>query len=67
MVFVLSGFNGNLNGLTDVSFQYGTALNEPNITGTTPVPEASTVIAGALLLLPLGASALRILRRNRVA
>jgi hypothetical protein len=31
------------------------------------VPEATTVIAGALLLLPLGASTLRILRRNRMA
>jgi hypothetical protein len=31
------------------------------------VPEASTVLAGALLLLPLGASTLRILRRNRIA
>ena len=27
-----------------------------------PVPEASTMIAGALLLLPFGASTLRILR-----
>jgi len=32
-----------------------------------PVPEASTMIAGALLLLPLGVSTLRILRRNRIA
>ncbi len=31
------------------------------------VPEASTIIAGALLLLPFGASTLRILRRNRMA
>jgi len=31
------------------------------------VPETSTVIAGALLLLPFGASTLRILRKNRVA
>lgn len=30
------------------------------------VPEATTIIAGALLLLPFGASTLRILRRNRV-
>jgi hypothetical protein len=29
------------------------------------VPETTTIIAGALLLLPLGASTLRILRRNR--
>ena len=32
-----------------------------------PVPEATTMIAGALLLLPLGASTLRILRRNRMS
>ena len=31
-----------------------------------PVPEATTVIAGALLLLPLGASTFRILRRQRI-
>lgn len=29
------------------------------------VPESSTMIAGALLLLPFGASAIRILRKNR--
>jgi hypothetical protein len=33
----------------------------------TPVPEATTMIAGALLLLPLGASTLRILRKSRMA
>jgi hypothetical protein len=33
----------------------------------TPVPETTTMIAGALLLLPFGASMLRILRRNRMA
>ena len=32
-----------------------------------PVPEPTTIIAGALLLLPLGASTLRVLRRNRAA
>ncbi len=37
----------------------------PNITA--PVPEATTLIAGALLLLPLGASTLRILRRRCIA
>ena len=31
------------------------------------VPEPATVLAGALLLLPFGASTLRILRKNRVA
>ena len=32
-----------------------------------PVPEPTTMIAGALLLLPFGASTLRILRKNRAA
>jgi hypothetical protein len=31
------------------------------------VPEASTIIAGALLLLPFGASTIRILRKKRTA
>lgn len=35
--------------------------------GVTPVPEITTLIAGALLLLPLGASTLRILRRRPMA
>jgi len=34
---------------------------------TTPVPEPTTMIAGALLLLPFGASMLRTLRKNRAA
>ncbi len=33
----------------------------------TPVPEPTTLIAGALLLLPFGASTLRLLRRRRAA
>lgn len=35
--------------------------------GNTPVPEPSTVIAGALLLLPFGASTLRKMRKARAA
>ena len=31
----------------------------------TPVPEPSTVVAGAMMLLPFGVSAVRIVRRNR--
>ena len=31
------------------------------------VPEPTTMIAGALLLLPFGASTLRMLRKNRAA
>jgi hypothetical protein len=34
---------------------------------TVPVPEPGTLITGALMLLPFGASTLRILRRRQVA
>jgi len=55
-------------------FQNGFALM-PGVTGTfdlkeldtLPVPEPTTMIAGALLLLPFGASTIRILRKNRTA
>jgi hypothetical protein len=33
----------------------------------TPVPEPTTMVAGAMLLLPFGASTLRILRKSRTA
>jgi hypothetical protein len=35
--------------------------------GGTPVPEPTTVFASALMLIPLGVSALRIVRKNRIA
>jgi hypothetical protein len=44
-----------------VVFQYGTSLDEPSFPS---VPEPTTVLAGALLLLPFGASTIRILRRK---
>ncbi len=74
VVFTLT-INGAAENLTfnNVLFQYGTALSDGSYTGTpvngnpVPVPEASTLIAGALLLLPFGASTLRIRRRNRKA
>jgi len=37
------------------------------VSGVTPVPEPTTMIAGALLLLPFGASTLRILRKKQTA
>src|ERR1017187_516981 len=41
---------------------------DPNLTfKTIPVPEPTTMIAGALLLLPFGASTLRILRKRQTA
>jgi hypothetical protein len=45
---------------------FGFGINQLTLL-TTPVPEPSTFIAGALALLPVGASALRILRKRRAA
>ena len=50
-----------------ISLTTSSEANATSYQGTitaAPVPEASTVLAGVLLLLPLGASTLRILRRN---
>jgi hypothetical protein len=51
-----------------------TSMNQPQLYldptvqfTSIPVPEPTTMIAGALLLLPFGASTLRILRKNRAA
>jgi hypothetical protein len=38
-----------------------------NVQVLAAVPEPTTMIAGAMLLLPFGASMLRILRKNRTA
>jgi choice-of-anchor C domain-containing protein len=43
---------------------YGAAIDNIQLTA---VPEPTTVIAGAMLLLPFGVSTLRILRKNRAA
>jgi hypothetical protein len=66
------------NGSVNLSFQFnpGQTLSQLT-TGTsqstsfsgsiTAIPEPSTVVAGALLLLPFGVSTIRILRKNRVS
>jgi hypothetical protein len=43
---------------------YGLRLNNLSISAFTAVPEPTTVLAGALLLLPFGASTIRMLRKN---
>ncbi|HRT09899.1 MAG TPA: PEP-CTERM sorting domain-containing protein [Candidatus Paceibacterota bacterium] len=65
VTFTLSGAGAgfDLGRIGNVSFQYGTALNEPNIV----VPEPTTMIAGALLLLPFAASTFRFVRRRKQA
>ena len=52
---VIIAYAGQLVGLSDVAQSFH------------QVPEPTTMIAGALLLLPFGASTLRILRKNRTA
>lgn len=60
-VVALNLFNdANHNGIYDTG---DTALQDQ----LAIVPEASTITAGALLLLPFGVSVIRILRKNRVA
>jgi hypothetical protein len=55
----------NFNPAMDINALKTTAISD-NFTGTiTAVPEPITLISGGLLLLPLGASSLRILRRKR--
>ena len=44
---------------------FGVRANDLTITGT-PVPEPTSVAAGSLLLMPLGISAVRVLRKSRV-
>lgn len=41
-------------------------FDDVTLSAITPVPEPTTMISGALLLLPFGASTLRILRKGRV-
>jgi hypothetical protein len=52
-----------------IAFEDGTDMDYNDlvveVSGVTPVPEPTTMIAGVLLLLPFGASTLRILRKNR--
>ena len=49
---------------TPLGTPYGSALDNVVLTA---VPEPTTLAAGALLLLPFGASTLRILRRKQTA
>ena len=51
-----------LEAVTGVVFQYGTGLSETRIFA--PVPEPTTLIAGALLLLPFGLSTILRLRKK---
>jgi len=67
--FSLLGANSfSESNLGDLTFLFGTGTDYSRSTKiTTSVPEPATIVAGALLLLPLGVSAIRIMRKNRTA
>ena len=58
-----------LTGMTGWEFANGSIQDtySQNVQVLAAVPEPTTMVAGALLLLPFGASTLRILRKNRTA
>ena len=57
-VFVWNGNNGPGSGVDALATGYSTAA---------PVPEPTTVVAGALLLLPFAVSTIRFIRKRRTA
>ena len=77
----LTDFNNYLAGLNPTGVQNnkatgyvlvptptgGSGDNQEFIINFTPVPEPTTMLAGALLLLPFGVSTLRFVRKNRAA
>lgn len=62
--FNLSGSLLSEDNISGITFLFGTGSDYSGSTPT-PVPEPSTVVAGALLLLPLGVSVARIMRKQR--
>jgi hypothetical protein len=55
MTFELSGFNGNLAGISHVIFQYGTTTSEPSFSGV-PVPEPNCGALVAMILFAFACS-----------
>jgi hypothetical protein len=74
---LLALLSGSGDGTLDLTFQFDPAVMLDALANTavpvdtsysgslTAVPEPATILAGVLLLLPLGMSTLRILRKNR--
>jgi hypothetical protein len=58
---------GGPTGLESINVDYAEIDGPPAVLELAAVPEPTTVITGALLLLPFGVSTFRILRRNRMA
>jgi hypothetical protein len=59
VTFVLSGWSGSLDSITDVWFQYGTSLTEPGFGGS-HTPEPATMV-----LMGVGAAGLWFARRRK--
>lgn len=51
MVFTLSGFNGNLDSISDIVFQYGTTAGSDFFSGNAIAPEANFGLGTAFVLL----------------
>jgi hypothetical protein len=62
--FFVVGTSDTSYGGNSGSIQDGGAYNAPILA---PVPEANTIVAGALMLLPLGIGAIRAIRKERTA
>jgi len=76
MITIADGYLTSLNAARTSGFTtYNDTWLKPNdgdsqgmlYNSLTPVPEPTTLLAGALLLLPFGASTLRLARKNRAA
>jgi hypothetical protein len=65
--YALFAYNGNYITLYPAGENPYSNVGGPATASLTPVPEPATLISGALMLLPFGASTLRILRRRQVA
>ena len=64
---MITGTGITESGITGFTFLYGTGSDYGGTTRTniTSIPEPSTVVAGALLLLPLGVQAVRSIRSRK--
>jgi hypothetical protein len=64
----IENYNGYGNGSLPAEGSYNASWNGITATtGSSPVPEPTTIISGAMLLLPFGVGAVRFFRKQRAA